>query len=302
MYPVTTLADGETCRCDAPGFSGPLEGAARDTINDYLRINGLCSGVGQVACEDECICQLSQAQGSDLAACQRGQVPADSAGWCYVSPDEGLGDASLVSACAPTMRRRLIFYGDTAVSPDAFSIIGCFTKNPPIDELPQAAPLGAPCLLGDEYRPDFNGYAMTEANVETQSPACASGVCIANHFQGRVSCPYGQASEEPSEPRCYVPASDASVTVPVTQQLLARPAADDVICSCRCDGPGDGPFCSCPEDMECAPLIDELGVPGDESVVGSYCVRKGTTYDPQGTVLPNVCDSQLMDCGDPRPY
>jgi hypothetical protein len=302
IYPVTAVLDGQACRCDAPGLSGPVEGAARDTINNYLWTNGVCSGVGQVACEDECVCQLNQAQGSDLTACQSGHPPDDSNGWCYVSPDEGLGDPSLVAGCVPSQRRKLVFYGDTAQSPDNVSVMGCLLKRPPVNELPAAAPLGAPCLLGDEYRQDFNGYALSEASVETQSPVCASGVCIANHFQGRVSCPYGQTSDELSDPSCYVPGSDATITVPVDRQLLARPAADDVVCSCRCDGPGDGPFCTCPNDMECAPFIQEFGVTEDESLVGSYCVRKGTAYDPQDTVPANVCDSQLMDCGAPRPY
>lgn len=312
IYPVTALADGQTCHCDAPGFGGPPEGGARDTVIDYLRSNGYCSepdqppcdcsSPPQPLCENLCICQLRQAQGSDLTVCQSGQAPTDSNGWCYVSPDEGLGDPSLVSECQPTARSTLLFYGDSARSSDALSIIGCFTQNPPLYELPEAAPLGAPCLLGDEYRQDFYGYAMTEANVETQSPACASGVCIANHFQGRVSCPYGQTPEEASDPRCYIPGSDANVTVPVQAQLLERAAADHVICSCRCDGPGDGPFCACPGDMECAPLIHELGLPGDESLAGSYCVRKGTAYDPQGTVQASTCDPALMNCGDPRPY
>jgi hypothetical protein len=52
--------------------------------------------------------------------------------------------------------------------------------------------VGDPCVPEDEYRQDFNGYAMAEVNVESKSFQCETRVCIVNHFQGRVSCPYGQ--------------------------------------------------------------------------------------------------------------
>ena len=35
---------------------------------------------------------------------------------------------------------------------------------------------------------------LSEERIETFSPDCGSGVCLVNHFQGRVSCPQGQAS------------------------------------------------------------------------------------------------------------
>src|SRR5688500_18171155 len=55
--------------------------------------------------------------------------------------------------------------------------------------------VGDPCVPEDEYRQDFNGYAMAEVNVESKSFQCETRVCIVNHFQGRVSCPYGQKDD-----------------------------------------------------------------------------------------------------------
>jgi hypothetical protein len=163
--------------------------------------------------------------------------------------------------------------------------------------------IGEPCLPFEEQHPMFNGYGLTEVTLDTGNPGCDSGLCVVNHFQGRVSCPYGQTSEQAgAAPQCFVPGSNLSITVPVDAQRLARPASDTVVCSCRCDGPGAGPFCACPGDMTCAPLIQDLGLPLNEDVVGSYCVPKGTVYDPTANVSPELCDAAAMSCGDPRPY
>jgi hypothetical protein len=56
----------------------------------------------------------------------------------------------------------------------------------------EAGGVGDPCIPEDEYRQDFNGYAVAEVNIESKSFQCETRVCIVNHFQGRVSCPYGQ--------------------------------------------------------------------------------------------------------------
>ena len=313
LYPVTSkVANGGACSCDGPGLSGPIEGAVRDSVIDYLHTNGICSEPDDPPCEcanpvapscdDQCVCAWAQAQGDDRTACQNGETPTDSSGWCYVDGDQGVGDPALVSGCQPTARQRLLFYGDSVTSSEELVIIACALENAPVKVPAIAAPVGAPCLMGDEYRPTFNGYALTEVSIDNETSACESGVCISNHFQGRVSCPYGQRSDHVSEPQCFIPDSNDPVTVPVDAQFLAMPAAERVICSCRCDGPGPGPFCDCPGDMECSPLIRDLGLPGNDSIAGSYCIPKGTAYDPQATVPANTCDPSLMNCGDPRPY
>jgi hypothetical protein len=57
----------------------------------------------------------------------------------------------------------------------------------------EAGGVGDPCVPEDEFRQDFNGYAVSEVNIESKSFQCETRVCIVNHFQGRVSCPYGQS-------------------------------------------------------------------------------------------------------------
>jgi len=55
--------------------------------------------------------------------------------------------------------------------------------------------VGDPCVPEDEYLTTFSGFAVGEVNVESRSFQCLTRVCLVNHFQGRVSCPFGQAED-----------------------------------------------------------------------------------------------------------
>jgi hypothetical protein len=52
--------------------------------------------------------------------------------------------------------------------------------------------VGDPCTPEQEYDPTFLGFSVGEVNVESKSFDCQTRLCLANHFQGRVTCPYGQ--------------------------------------------------------------------------------------------------------------
>ncbi len=52
--------------------------------------------------------------------------------------------------------------------------------------------VGDPCTPEDEFRENFAGFDLTEANIESRSFQCQTRLCLVNHFQGRVSCPEGQ--------------------------------------------------------------------------------------------------------------
>jgi hypothetical protein len=58
--------------------------------------------------------------------------------------------------------------------------------------------VGDPCIPEEEYVSDFLGFSPAEVNVESKSFQCLTRLCLVNHFQGRVSCPYGQ-KEDASE-------------------------------------------------------------------------------------------------------
>jgi len=164
------------------------------------------------------------------------------------------------------------------------------------------AALGDPCLPDDESSPDFAGLNVTEVNITDQFQGCASRLCVANHFQGRVSCPYGQAAADGG---CLVPGTATPVSTPVAPQLVARQAAKAVTCSCQCAGYGPGPYCTCPTSMVCEHLVDylEIGDPDAapaklNAYAGSYCIPAGAEYD--SNQLDRSCTEP--NCGAAHPY
>ena len=156
-----------------------------------------------------------------------------------------------------------------------------------------------------------------------------------NHFQGRVSCPYGQI-EDPNAPNsglatcmgtsehrnsqeclpggslharsCQVPDRDGArwedrIAVSVEPQYTERKAEDTVYCSCRCGGEGDPKtFCECPSNYKCEPLVEDLGL-GKGQLAGSYCIKKGTVWDP-GEQAQVPCNPSIASnlCGDSYTY
>jgi hypothetical protein len=178
--------------------------------------------------------------------------------------------------------------------------------------------VGDPCITEDEYRQQVPGYAVTEVNVESRSFQCETRVCLVNHFQGRVSCPYGQTQTEAEQcvangsvdgvacnsgsgKGCRVPGTDGEtaedrIQVAVAAQLLQRRADDAVYCSCRCDGPDDSArYCECPSGFACVELVEDLGL-GSGQLAGSYCIKEGTRYNTQ-QAAGDTC-SATNDCGN----
>jgi hypothetical protein len=164
--------------------------------------------------------------------------------------------------------------------------------------------IGDACTPGDESSTAFPGFGATEVNIEDRTTQCATGICIAAHFQGRVSCPYGGPdcmTRCPYGSDCTTP-SGTPVAVDVKPQLVTRPPSSAVYCSCRCDGPeGTGPFCACPNGFECSPLVEDIGIRNPELPVlaGSYCIKAGTAVpDPVALSSGPVCDAALHNCDD----
>jgi hypothetical protein len=65
----------------------------------------------------------------------------------------------------------------------------------------ETAGVGDPCGLEDEHESRYSGFSMDEVNAESKSLECATRICLANHFQGRVGCPRGCA-DAPEDERC----------------------------------------------------------------------------------------------------
>jgi len=174
----------------------------------------------------------------------------------------------------------------------------------------QSGGVGDPCIPEDEYKTDFAGFKVTEENIESRSFQCQTRICLVNHFQGRVSCPYGQAKpaaggDVPESEGCQTPTSgdsekDKACCVPGTNTRIEtevcgqcapdsqRDAAQAVYCSCRCDvADGEPPdpnfnFCECPTGYSCEQIRPNVGL-GDNKLTGKYCIKQDTKFTSEGT-------------------
>jgi hypothetical protein len=102
---------GLYCDCNTPGL-GPLD-PERDeglisVVRDTLTQNHECQAP---CCAGLCLCELTQLSGADLGYCQGLEAEArpfgaEPIGWCYVDPDDGFGNPTLVRDCPMNARRR----------------------------------------------------------------------------------------------------------------------------------------------------------------------------------------------------
>lgn len=180
--------------------------------------------------------------------------------------------------------------------------------------------IGDPCTPEQEYNPDFLGFDEKEVNVESKSFQCRTRLCLVNHFQGRVTCPYGQDSTGAAPANasaCTVPGTstpvvgakdstgafkNTTVGSTVEPQCLDRTADKAVYCSCRCadingQKGGGSNYCDCPDGFACTLLVPSVGNGQNEGLTGSYCIKKNTQYDPAvscspatGTCTPPNCN------------
>src|SRR5260370_16115178 len=151
----------------------------------------------------------------------------------------------------------------------------------------QSGGISDPCTPEDEYQQFFSGYEVTEVNIESKSFQCETRLCLVNHFNGRVSCPYGQTDVEgktgaprPDEQLCHIPGTvgpSTRIQVAVNKQFTGRRAADTVYCSCRCGGAdSNARYCKCPTGFQCAKLLEPIDRLGSKELAGSHCLRHGT--------------------------
>lgn len=187
--------------------------------------------------------------------------------------------------------------------------------------------VGDPCTPEAEYSQAFLGFNVAEVNVESKSFQCQTRLCLADHFQGRVTCPYGQDNTgAPISPaQSCVPGQQNGCCTPIGQpvngldQSLNPPAVDDpkvgatvlpqctdrtadkaVYCSCRCanvDGQtNDGAnYCTCPSGFSCTQLVSSIGAT-DQGLTGAYCIKNNTAYDPASN-CESTCDPAVGNCG-----
>ena len=166
--------------------------------------------------------------------------------------------------------------------------------------------VGDPCVPEAEYLQSFTGFSVEEVNIESKSFQCQTRLCLANHFQGRVTCPYGQdpsgGRSPPADAGCVIPGINLPVTgmvdggyvdpAPTAQaavqpQCITRTPTNAVYCSCRCQNENgqtnDGAnYCTCPDGFKCTQLVSSVGGNGNQGLTGGYCIKKGTRVRPGG--------------------
>jgi hypothetical protein len=161
--------------------------------------------------------------------------------------------------------------------------------------------IGSPCDPDQEGNASFTGFDHSEISVETL-PNGPSGapVCLIYHFNGLVSCPYGQdaAGAGPDGGAGCATPGGTPVAGAVSPQCTDRPAASTVFWSCRCadtNGSTAGnTYCECPSGSSCTPAITSIGTTGD-NIAGSYCVPSAAAYDPT-TACSAECDPTTHPC------
>jgi hypothetical protein len=192
-----------------------------------------------------------------------------------------------------------------------------------------ATGVGDPCTPDEEFTPDFQGFSVDDVSTESKSYVCLTRLCLVNHFQGRVTCPYGQtapgsgptgptgsnAAAVNSDKGCTIPGSTTPITATnvsvagfasgaVPAQVTGTGAGDrtankTVYCSCRCanlagNTNDNGVYCACPDNYTCTPLVTSIGS-ADSGLTGSYCVLNNTAYEAAKTDTATVCQASVTD-------
>ena len=208
-----------------------------------------------------------------------------------------------------TMTRSILAAAAAAVAVVALSGTGCQTTG-----------VGDPCTPEAEYNTSFLGFNFHEVSTESADFQCFSRLCLVNHFQGRVSCPYGQDSMgngPPPASGCEVPFigqpitgyepgtttyGDPNAKATVDPQCLDRTADNAVYCSCRCANiagqTDDGAvYCKCPGGFACTQLVATISATGSQELTGAYCIKSGTEYNADN-VCSATCSAALGNCGN----
>jgi hypothetical protein len=203
-----------------------------------------------------------------------------------------------------------------------------------------ATGVGDPCIPEQEYDPHFPGFAVSEVNVESKSFQCETRLCLVNHFQGRVSCPYGQnemasaafnsSANEPCmgtkpadkssaccTPGIYQPVKPTTnISMPtdggapppndyhVQPTCADRTAGVAVYCSCRCanvDGKTDDGANYCScPDGYDCTQLVAKTGVAGENLTGAYCVKHNTQYNPVSSCTGGNYCDPNTKSGDPK--
>ena len=131
----------------------------------------------------------------------------------------------------------------------------------------QSGGVGDPCTPEDEYNTLFPGFKVAEENIESRSFQCSTRICLVNHFQGRVSCPYGQAESQvrPCDPNLTNSCGDDATCVGAETYSPE--------CDCDPDKPNDCANACGVAGLTCNPDLKVCTCTGSQTINGTvyYC-------------------------------
>lgn len=163
--------------------------------------------------------------------------------------------------------------------------------------------VGDPCTPEDEYKEDFSGFTLQSAFIESRSFQCQTRLCLVNHFQGRVSCPQGQAKpQECGSGESCPPGETCKLAgaIPASCNPAACPAGGNGPGSDCNDDTGKNQACggrTCDSETRlcrCKTVSDCTGIGGNDNPVKytcggeGYCVATTSVCAPE----PNSAEGQ----------
>jgi hypothetical protein len=118
------------CDCQKPGRA-PAGDDALSALRQNLKDESLCDTEDSPACKQVCACKIEEAtDGAALSACRSNlDASLQAPGYCYVDPEKGLGDPTLVHNCPATQKRLLRFVGPDTPSNGAVAFMACMGKT-----------------------------------------------------------------------------------------------------------------------------------------------------------------------------
>jgi hypothetical protein len=133
---------GQCGPCDAPALPGRTALSAEGlgpAVRQGLERAGSCGLPGEVACNDYCLCEVQQFEGTDLERCRTTpEALRDKQGYCYVDESLAPGEAATddkvrqrlasIAEC-PATQRRLLRFSSEVPAKGAVAFIGCLGKT-----------------------------------------------------------------------------------------------------------------------------------------------------------------------------
>lgn len=123
---VTTIVASSACDCGARALDSASQ-KLRSASLATLERESYCGHAGEVACEDLCVCVVPQLRGSDGVRCRNEPSAKDLTGWCYVAPEQGLGDKSQLAMCNDEQARTVHLLGP-AYQPNNALVLSCYER------------------------------------------------------------------------------------------------------------------------------------------------------------------------------